>query len=343
MADRPVTLKEVAARAGVHPATASRALNPETRGLVSDEAAGRVLVAAQALGYSPNPVARSLRTRRSHTIGVLIPDLNNPLFPPIVRGLEDRLAAAGYVALIGNTDSNDERERLVFEQMRARRIDGLAIATARLHHPLLAEAARAELPVVLMNRMAEDHSFPSVSVDNYRGIELAVSHLAALGHRRIAHIAGPQDVSTGFERYRGFVSAMEANGLQVDSDLVVFAKAFSIEEGTRCGHLLLDRTAGCTAVAAGNDMLAVGCYGALDEAGLACPQDMSVVGFNDMPFIDRLRPPLTTIRFPHYQVGSEAAGALLELIAGHGSPVKILYLAPELIVRGSTSGPAGTQ
>jgi LacI family transcriptional regulator len=338
--DRPVTLKEVAARAGVHPATASRALNPETRGLVSDEAAGRVLLAAKTLGYSPNPVARSLRTRRSHTIGVLIPDLNNPLFPPIVRGLEDRLAEAGYVALIGNTDSNDERERLVFEQMRARRIDGLAIATARLHHPLLAEAARAELPVVLMNRMAEDHSFPSVSVDNYRGIELAVSHLAALGHRRIAHIAGPQDVSTGFERYRGFVSAMEANGLQVDSDLVVFAKAFSIEEGTRCGHLLLDRTAGCTAVAAGNDMLAVGCYGALDEAGLVCPQDMSVVGFNDMPFIDRLRPPLTTIRFPHYQVGNEAAGALLELIAGRRSPVTVLYLAPELIVRGSTSRPA---
>jgi LacI family transcriptional regulator len=343
MADRPVTLKEVAARAGVHPATASRALNPETRGLVSDEAAGRVLLAAQALGYSPNPVARSLRTRRSHTIGVLIPDLNNPLFPPIVRGLEDRLAEAGYVALIGNTDSNDERERMVFEQMRARRIDGLAIATARLHHPLLAEAARAELPVVLMNRMAEDHSFPSVSVDNYRGIELAVSHLAALGHRRIAHIAGPQDVSTGFERYRGFVTAMEANGLQVDSDLVVFAGAFSIEEGTRCGRLLLDRAAGCTAVAAANDMLAVGCYGALEDAGLACPDDMSVVGFNDMPFIDRLRPPLTTIGFPHYQVGNEAAGALLELIAGHSSPVKILYLAPELIVRGSTSGPAGTR
>jgi LacI family transcriptional regulator len=340
MADRPVTLKEVAARAGVHPATASRALNPETRSLVSDEAAGRVLTAAQALGYSPNPVARSLRTRRSHTIGVLIPDLNNPLFPPIVRGLEDRLAAAGYVALIGNTDSNDDRERLVFEQMRARRIDGLAIATARLHHPLLAEAARAELPVVLMNRMAEDHSFPSVSVDNYRGIELAVSHLAALGHRRIAHIAGPQDVSTGFERYRGFVTAMEANGLPVDSDLVVTARAFSIEEGTRCGRLLLERAAGCTAVAAGNDMLAVGCYGALDEAGLACPEDISVVGFNDMPFIDRLRPPLTTIRFPHYQVGNEAAGALLELIAGRGSPVTVLYLAPELIVRGSTARPA---
>ena len=213
MGNQAPTLKQVAARAGVHPATASRALNPKTRVLVSEEAARRVLIAAEALGYSPDPIARSLRTRRSHTVGVLIPDLNNPLFPPLVRGLEDRLAAAGYVALIGNTDGNDERERMVFEQMQARRIDGLALATARLRHPLLTEAARAGLPVVLMNRMAENHSFPSVSVDNRCGIQLAVAHLAALGHRRIAHIAGPQDVSTGFERYRGFVTAMEASGL----------------------------------------------------------------------------------------------------------------------------------
>ncbi len=346
MADLPVTLRDVAVRAGVHPATASRALNPETRILVSEDTARRVLDAAAALGYHPNPVARSLRTRRSHTVGVLIPDLNNPLFPPIVRGLEDRLAAAGYVALIGNTDSDDERERLVFEQMRARHVDGLVLATARLHHPLLAEASRADLPVVLINRLAQDYSFPSVSVDNERGVRMAVAHLSALGHRRIAHIAGPQEMSTGLSRYRGFVTAMESGGLQVDPDLIVFAKAFTVEEGLRCSRLLLDRVAGragragppgCTAIAAGNDMLAVGCYAALDDAGLSCPEDISVVGFNDMPFIDRLRPPLTTIRFPHYQVGTEAAQLLLERIAEHAGPVKILYLAPELVIRGSTA------
>jgi LacI family transcriptional regulator len=337
MPDPPVTLRDVAVRAGVHPATASRALNPETRILVSEDTARRVLDAAADLGYRPNPVARSLRTRRSHTVGVLIPDLNNPLFPPIVRGLEDRLATAGYVALIGNTDSDDERERMVFEQMRARHVDGLVLATARLRHPLLAEASRAEMPVVLINRLAQDYSFPSVSVDNERGVRMAVAHLSALGHRRIAHIAGPQEMSTGLSRYRGFVTAMESSRLQVDDDLVVFAKAFTVEEGLRCGRLLLDRGTGCTAIAAGNDMLAVGCYGALDDAGLSCPDDISVVGFNDMPFIDRLRPPLTTIRFPHYQVGTEAAQLLLERIAEHSGPVKILYLAPELVIRGSTA------
>ena len=337
MPDPPVTLRDVAARAGVHPATASRALNPETRILVSEDTAQRVLDAAEALGYTPNPVARSLRTRRSHTVGVLIPDLNNPLFPPIVRGLEDRLAANGYVALIGNTDSDDQRERMVFDQMRARHVDGLVLATARLRHPLLAEASRADLPVVLINRLAQDYSFPSVSVDNERGVRMAVGHLAALGHRRIAHIAGPQETSTGLSRYRGFVTAMESGGLPVDGDLVVFAKSYTVEEGERCSRLLLDRGAGCTAIAAANDMLAVGCYAALDESGLNCPEDISVVGFNDMPFIDRLRPPLTTIRFPHYQVGTEAAQLLLERIAEHAGPVKILYLAPELVVRGSTA------
>ena len=340
MTDRTVTLRDVAARAGVHPATASRALNPETRLLVKEETARRVLDAAESLGYHPNPVARSLRTRRSHTVGVLIPDLTNPLFPPIVRALEDRLAAAGYVALIGNTDGDDERERLVFQQIRARHVDGMVLATAHLSDPLLADAARAGLPVVLMNRMAADHSLPSVAVDNERGMRMAVAHLAAEGHKKIAHIAGPQEVSTGLSRYQGFVSAMEAHGLVPDPDLIVTAKAFAIEEGMRCTRALLERRTGCTAVAAGTDMLAIGCLAALEEIGLNCPADMSVVGFNDMPFIDRLRPPLTTIRFPHYQLGTEAAQLLLERIAGQGGPVKVLYLAPELVVRGSTAPPS---
>ena len=340
MPDPPVTLRDVAQRAGVHPATASRALNPQTRLLVSEETAKRVLAAAASLDYRPNAVARSLRTRRSHTIGVLIPDLNNPLFPPIVRGLEDRLAADGYIALIGNTDSDDDRERTLFEQMRVRHVDGYVLATARLGSLLLAEAARAGLAVVLMNRLAEDYSFPSVSVDNERGIRMAVAHLTGLGHRRIGHIAGPQDVSTGLSRYRGFMEAIRADGLELDPALVAHARAFSIEEGYRCARQLLGRPVRCTAIAAANDMLAVGCYRALEEAGLSCPADVSLVGFNDMPFIDRLRPPLTTVRFPHYQVGTEAAQLLLERIAGRDGPVKILYLAPELIIRGSAAPPA---
>jgi len=340
MPDRPATLRDVAAAARVHPATASRALNPETRILVSEDTARRVTDAAARLGYRPNPVARSLRTRRSHTVGVLIPDLNNPLFPPIVRGLEDKLAAAGYVALLGNTDADASRERTLFEQMRARHVDGFVLATATLHGQLLADAAAADVPVVLMNRLAPDYSFPSVSVDNEQGARMAVTHLARLGHTRIAHVAGPQEASTGMSRLRGFRDGMATHNLTVDEDLIAYATRYTVEEGARCCRELLARPGAFTAVAAANDMLAVGCYSALDERSLQCPEDISVIGFNDMPFIDRLRPPLTTVRFPHYQLGTEAAQMLLERIGGREGPVKILYLAPELVVRGSTAGRA---
>jgi LacI family transcriptional regulator len=353
MTDQPVTLKDVAAMAGVHPATVSRALNPETRLLVSDETADRILAAADSLGYRPNTVARSLRTRRSNTVGVLIPDLNNPLFPPIVRGIEDSLAADGYVALIGNTDADDERERLVFELMRDRHVDGFVLATARLRSHLLDEAEAAGIPVVLVNRRAEGYGFPSVSVDNERGLGMSVAHLASLGHRKIAHIAGPQDISTGLSRYRGYVAAMAAHGLPVEPELVAYASAYSIEEGERCCRAILEADGGCTAVAAANDMLAVGCYVALDTAGLACPRDISVVGFNDMPFIDRLTPPLTSVSFSHYELGTQAGRLILEQLArggsgssgavpggaGPGGP-EVLYLPPELKVRGSTAPPA---
>ena len=336
--DRPATLRDVALAAEVHPATASRALNPGTRLLVSEETARRVIAVAERLGYRPNPVARSLRTRRSNTIGVLIPDLNNPLFPPIIRGIEDRLAEHGYVALIGNTDADPAREKLIFGQMRARHVDGFVLATATLNSPILAEAAEAELPVVLMNRIAQGYPFSSVSVDNEAGVRAAVAYLVSLGHTRIGHIAGPQDISTGTARLRGYQEAMRSHGLAVGAADVIYASGYTVEEGLRCGLALLESAGDLTALVAANDMLAVGCYGALDQLDLHCPEDVSVIGFNDMPFVDRLRPPLSTVRFPHSQVGTEAASLLIERIeTGEGSPVKILFLAPELITRGSTA------
>jgi LacI family transcriptional regulator len=339
MPDRPATLRDVAAAAGVHPATASRAQNPETRILVSEDTALRVTEAAAQLGYQPNPVARSLRTRRSNTVGVLIPDLNNPLFPPIVRGLEDKLAAAGYVALLGNTDSDASRARMILDQMRARHVDGFVLAAATVQDQLLAELATADVPVVLMNRLSPDYSFSLVSVDNEQGIRMALSHLVKLGHTRIAHIAGPQVASTGVSRLRGFRDALAGHGLEVSEDLIAYADRYTVEEGIRCARELLDRPGGFTALAAANDILAVGCYAALEDAGLQCPEDISVIGFNDMPFVDRVRPPLTTIRFPHYQLGTEAAQLLLERISDRDAPVKIIYLAPELVVRGSAAAP----
>lgn len=338
-AGKDVTLQEVAQLAGVHAGTASRALNEATRDLVKAETVERVAAAASALGYKPNYLARSFKTHRTLSVGVIIPDINNPLFPPMLRGIEDRLAEDGYIALLANTENDAEREKRIFDQLLGRQVDGLVLATARREDPLLVDLAKRGVPVVLVNRVVDDHAFSSVSVDDGAGIRLVVDHLFRLGHERIAHVAGPQSLSTGAGRYRGFVSSMRSNGLTPDARLVSFAASFSIAEGTRCTAELLSRKRLPTAIVAANDMLALGCYTALEEAGRRCPADVSVVGFNDMPFIDRLSPPLTTVRIPHYDIGTHAAELMVERIESPAAPLKVLLLAPELVVRGST-GPA---
>jgi LacI family transcriptional regulator len=335
----PATLRDVARLAGVHPGTVSRALNPETRGLVNERTARRVLAAAEELGYRPNPIARGLRTNRSNTIGVLVPDLMNPLFAAVVRGIEDGLREGGYTPLIANTDNDAERERIAYEAMRARQVDGFIAATARRDHWLLAEQVRTGPKVVLVNRRVDSDAIPAVTGDDHEGTRLAVEHLSALGHRRIAYLAGSQTLYTGWSRHEGFVDAMRAEQLELDPSLTLFSGAFTEREGARCCGELLDRCRDFTAIVAGNDLLALGAYDALEARGLRCPEDVSVVGYNDMPFVDRFSPPLTTIRVPHYELGATAAGLMLEQLRAVDAPARQLLLAPELVVRGSTAPP----
>jgi LacI family transcriptional regulator len=334
-----VTIRDVARVAKVHPGTVSRALNVETRGLVNQETAARVLRAAQELGYRPNPIARGLKTNRSFTIGVLIPDITNPLFPPILRGIEDRLEAAGYTALIVNTDNDPERERSHVQAMRARQVDGFISATARLDQEFLAGLAADGLPLVLVNRSFENRSVPAVTVNDRQGIRLAVEHVAKLGHRRIAHVAGPQNISTGHRRYLGFLEAMRTAGLDVADEQVRFSEAFTEDEGARVCAELLAAFDDLTAIVAANDRLAIGCYDALEVRGLGCPDDVSIVGFNDMPFVDRLRPGLTSVRVPQREIGTEAADLLLQRLADGSQTPREILLEPTLVIRGSTAPP----
>ncbi len=336
-----VTLRDVARVAKVHPGTASRALNEDTRGLVNEETARRVLEAAEELGYRPNPIARGLKTNRSYTIGVLIPDLTNPLFPPILRGIEDRLEESGYTPLMANTDNDPERERIDWHAMRARQVDGIVAATARRDHELLDELRDSGIPLVLVNRRAPDSGLASATADDRKGIRLAVEHLAGLGHTRIAHIAGPLEFSTGLDRHEGFHEAMRELGLEPDPELVVLTGAFTEAEGARACAELLARGASPTAIVAANDLIALGCYDVFAEREIACPGDISVLGFNDMPFAGRFQPPLTTIRIPHYEIGMAAAELMLEhLLNGAAHPGDI-RLEPSLVVRGSTAPPRG--
>jgi LacI family transcriptional regulator len=318
----------------------SRALNVETRALVNEETARRVIAAAEELGYRPNPIARGLKTNRSYTIGVLIPDLTNPLFPPIVRGIEDRLGQAGYTSLIANTENDPERERQDVMALRARQVDGFITATARLDHELLSEMAARGERVVLVNRSTGDGAIGAVTADDREGMRLAVAHIASLGHQRIAHLGGPQGLSTGYHRYHGFMDAMRDAGLEADDGLVRFGRAFTEDEGARACRELIDSGRPFTAILAGNDLMALGCYDVLAERGLRCPADVSVVGFNDMRFADRFNPPLTTIRLPQYEIGVGAAELLLERLQDPAAQPRLILLAPELVVRASTAPPA---
>src|SRR5918997_1126190 len=261
-------VRDVARVAGVHPATVSRALNEETRALVNEETARRVLKAAEQLGYQPNPIARGLKTNRSYTIGVLIPDLTNPLFPPILRGIEDRLATDGYTPLTANTDNDPERELLDSQTMRARQVDGIIAATARRDHRLHDALLEAGIELVLVNRRQAELPVSSATADDRMGMRLAVGHPVSLGHTRIAHLAGPLDYSTGLDRHDSFHDTMRRAGLEPDPELVLVAEAFTESEGARlCGQLMADGRR-FTAVAAANDLLALGCYDVFADRGV---------------------------------------------------------------------------
>jgi LacI family transcriptional regulator len=330
-------IHDVAKAVGVHASTVSRVMNPSRRHMVTSEMARRVIDAATSLGYHPNALAHGLRMRRSSTVGVLIPDITNPVFPLILRGIEDALGPLGYTAIIANTDGDSARDALTLERMLARRVDGFILATARRQDPVVARCVAEDLPVVLINRMTSGIAgITAVVNEDARGIALAVNHLAALGHRRIAHLAGPQHLSTGHERLEGFVAAMTGSGLVAETRLIAVAPAYNVAEGERTMHALLE-IGGFTAVVTANDLLAIGCYDALAARGLRCPGDLSITGYNDMPFVDKLSPPLTTIRIQHYEMGVRAASLLLERLTDPDSRRVDIKLEPSLVIRGSTA------
>jgi LacI family transcriptional regulator len=336
-----VKLIDVARAAGVHPGTASRALNPDNGGRVSAETIRRVALAAKRLGYEPNTFARGLRTARSFVIGMIVPDVTNPLFPPMVRGAEQVLTGAGYTLVLTDTDNDAPTERRQIERLRARGTDGFLIATALWDDPTPTELADADVPAVLVNRNTANHRLPYVGCDERSGVAMAVDHLLGLGHTAIVHLAGPQDTSTGRERASAFRHMLRTHGLPIGADTVQVCSAYSERAGVDAAVQLLAAGHEFTAILAGNDLIALGALEALADAGLRCPDQVSVVGFNDLPLVDKLTPPLTTVSLPLREMGALAARMLLAEIddSGPKGPVAQSLLSVELAVRGSTGPP----
>lgn len=332
------TIAEVAELAGVHKATVSRALNPATEHHVKVATAKKVQRAAKQLGYIPNIMARGLRMSLSMTIGVIVPDLENPIFPPIMRGIENYLSPRGYTALLANTDGRDSLERAAFDSLLERRVDGFVMATGQAEHPLLTDAYARGIRAVMLNRGAVGVPYPLVTGDDAAGISAAVIHLAGLGHRRMMHIAGPDNFTTSLARSRAFTAACA--GLGSVEYQVVTAPALTVAAGKSTMDTILSGGAfHPTAIVAGNDLLAIGILHSLREHGLECPRDISVIGFNDMPFAEDFQPPLTTIHVPQRELGAEAARLLLDGIKlGRQEPLTVT-LPVSLTVRSSTAPP----
>jgi LacI family transcriptional regulator len=332
-----ITIRDVALHAAVNPSTVSRALNPSTRHLIGDEVVRRVMASAKALGYRQNKLAAALRGGQSHVIGVCLPDIENPVFPPIIRGIEEQMSAEGYGVLIANVAGSAKDQEKLLEQMLERRVDGLILATAVRQDPLVRRTLLQRTPVVLVNRALEAGQVPEVVNDDLLSLQLAVDHLVALGHKQIAHLAGPSRLATGHARVVGFEIAMKQHGL--DPDVIVEATEFTREAGRQACEALLRQHKGVTAIVAGNDLIALGCYDTFAEANIRCPADISLVGHNDMPLFDMLSPPLTTIRIQHREMGRHAARLLLNMINTPDSPPLRITLPPQLILRGSTDVP----
>ncbi|MBS0339038.1 MAG: LacI family DNA-binding transcriptional regulator [Proteobacteria bacterium] len=336
-----VTIRDVAQAAGVHVSTVSRALNPAKRGLISDEVLQVVEAAAQRLGYRPNRAASALRTGRTHTIGVLVPDITNPVFPPILQGIEASAAARGYFVFVANV-ADPALAPPIVERMLAQQVDGLVNAIARRDDPLLPYLARVGMHAVLVNRADESGQLPAVVSDDRLAMKLAVEHLLSLGHRRIAHLAGPQGVPTGVGRRQGFEQALRDHGLAPAG--VVECESYSREAGRLAMRKLLAAPGKRPqALVCCNDLVALGAYDELRSQGLKVPQDISVTGHNDMPLVDMVEPPLTTIRLPHRELGWRAAEMLFDEIEGRSLSASTVVLRPELVVRASTQAPASAR
>jgi LacI family transcriptional regulator len=208
---QPVTLRDVAKAAGVHLSTASRALDPAKRHLIADAVVSKIAAIAEELSYRRDPIAASLRTRRSKLVGVIVPDIANPVFSPIIAAITETLGASGYSTIVADGGQHPKRQSALVAELMTRRVDGLVLATVRRDDPILKDCLREGLPVVLVNRADDGDRVSSVVTDDRAGMRLAVDHLVQLGHRRIGHIAGPAHISTGYLRRQGFEEAMAAH------------------------------------------------------------------------------------------------------------------------------------
>ena len=329
-AGRPSNIREVAAAANVSVATVSRTL--QMPGVVSPKTQRRVTEAIERLGYTPNLQARILRTARTNMIVALVPDIANPFFAEVIRGIEQVAHRNRYSVLLGDTQYSRAREQTYADLIGTRQADGLI--TLLPHIPRIAVAG--PLPIVNACEYVKDRSITSVYVDNVSAAREATEYLLTLGHREIAFVTGPMDSPINVDRERGYAKALHDAVVKRNPQLTVVGD-FSFESGIRALESLFARAQPFTAVFCSNDEMAIGALRAIKSKGLRVPEDVSVVGFDDIRFARYADPPLTTIAQPKEELGREAMTLLVEILSGAQVPPRKRVLSTQLVVRGSTA------
>lgn len=326
------TIRDVARQAGVSIATVSRALtqNPHK---VSDEARTRILEAVKELDYRPNALAQGLIMKRSMTIGTIIPDISNPYYAEIVRGIQDVAERLGYAVVLQNTDRTKNRIIKCIQVLREKRADGIIFSGGMIHaYETLSSLKELTGRVVVIGRHEVD--FPAVQVDNLGGASQAVQHLIDLGHERIGFVSGPRMSTSSIDRLKGYRNALAQNGHRYDAGLVRQGN-LTPQSGFQAAKEALRRRERPTAILASNDLMAFGVIHAARGLGLRVPQDLAVVGFDNIPLSSYFDPPLTTVEIPMYDVGAASMQMLADLLSGREFS-RIRLFATRLLVRQSS-------
>jgi DNA-binding LacI/PurR family transcriptional regulator len=331
------TIYEVARRAGVSTATVSRALNGS--GPLSPAARAAVDAAVRDLGYRPNKVARSLVTRSTQTLALMLPDITNPFYPGLVAGVQEAARRRGHLVLLCTADGDPDGEATYLDLLRERLVDGALVDGLALRGERLAAIVRSGFPIVSLDRELDAEGVALVRADHEGGARQATEHLLGLGHRRIAHVTGTDGLGITAARLAGYRGALAAAGVKARKRLVAEGD-FTEAGGAAAVRRLLEAGERFTAVFAANDLSAVGALRALRECGLRVPRDVSVVGFDDVALCEWVVPSLTTVRQPAGAIGARATELLLDLVAGQEEPQGPVVLPTELVERASTAAPA---
>lgn len=328
------TLKDVAERAGVDVSTASRVINGNSF-RVRENTRQRVLVAARELGYQPNALARSLRVGRSNMFALLVPDITNPFFAELSKGAEDATSSYGYSLILCNTEDRADTEEEYVRALRERQIDGFLMATGGASDSSVQRLVEAKCPFVLVNRRMQGVKAGYVIANDTTGAKQAVSHLINLGHRRIAHITGMKTADTARKRREAYIATMKARGLATEAAGLMVEGDFTYKGGQEAMAQLLDLPSPPTAVFASNDVMALGAMATIRCRNLHVPEDIAVVGFNDIVLAKLSHPSLTTVRTPIFEMGALAAQMLVKLVKGEDINPTGIILRTELVIRGS--------